>query len=502
MPEPSLKLVTDSTDVDAEIAEAAAEREDRIKSDAIDRASGSRTGDVLPPIGDVTYDDLSNAERFLRQFGDDIRYLAEAKKWLFWNRTHWQFDQENFVYELATLFVKNLYIEATDAASFRHAARSNNAAGIDNMLKIARNKRTITTDDLDQRPQLFNCQNGTIDLTTGELREHDRNDFITKISPFSYNPDATCDRFLTFLDQIQPNKAIQRYLQHALGYSMSATYTDRAFFILYGFGRNGKSVFVDLFSRIFGNYSQNTTADSLMRKSGSGIPNDIARLRGSRFITCSETEEGKTLHESLLKSLTGGDKITARFLFGEFFDFYFSGKLWIVTNHKPTVRDTSTGFWDRLKLVPFTTSIEKEKQIDKDTLINELLTEASGILAWLVAGHLEYYRSKQLVEPDEIKAEVAAYKFEQDSIAQFIAECCETVEAYKAANPQLFVNQLHFTARNPEVYAEYKKFCEANGEFPRSQRRLSQNLAERGFTNRPEHGVRTWHGFRLQKIDV
>lgn len=242
MPEPSLKLVTDSTDVDAEIAEAAAEREDRIKSDAIDRARGSRTGDVLPPIGDVTYDDLSNAERFLRQFGDDIRYLAEAKKWLFWNRTHWQFDQENFVYELATLFVKNLYIEATDAASFRHAARSNNAAGIDNMLKIARNKRTITTDDLDQRPQLFNCQNGTIDLTTGELREHDRNDFITKISPFSYNPDATCDRFLTFLDQIQPNKAIQRYLQHALGYSMSATYTDRAFFILYGFGRNGKSV--------------------------------------------------------------------------------------------------------------------------------------------------------------------------------------------------------------------------------------------------------------------
>jgi phage/plasmid-associated DNA primase len=191
MSDPQLKLVTN--DLDADLAEIAAERSTREKADALARSrSAGQTADVLPPSGDMTYDDLSNAERFLAQFGSDIRYLAEAKKWLFWNRTHWQFDQENFVYELATMFVKNLYVEATDAASFRHAARSNNAAGIDNMLKIARNKRTITTDDLDQRPQLFNCQNGTIDLTTGEIREHDRNDFITKISPYSYNPDAPC----------------------------------------------------------------------------------------------------------------------------------------------------------------------------------------------------------------------------------------------------------------------------------------------------------------------
>lgn len=500
MTEPKLKLVTNSAD--EEIAAVAGEMVERKKADALARTTGPRTADILPPEIVHTHDDLANAERFLEQFGSDMRYLAEAKKWYFWSGKHWQLDQGNFVYELATVFVKDLYRDSHDAATFKHAQRSNNAAGIDNMLKIARHKRTITTDDLDQRPQLFNCANGTIDLTTGEVHQHDRNDFITKYSPFTYNPDASCDKFLEFLDQIQPNKAIQKYLQQALGYSMSATYTDRAFFILYGFGRNGKSVFVDLFSRIFGNYSQNTTADSLMRKSGSGIPNDIARLRGSRFITCSETEEGKQLHESLLKALTGGDKITARFLFGEFFDFYFSGKLWIVTNHKPAIRDTSAGFWDRLKLIPFSTQIEKEKQIDKDTLINELLSEASGILAWLVQGHLDYFSSKQLTEPDEIKAEVAAYKFEQDSIAQFVSECCETVESFQAANPELFTNDLDFRAYNPEVYAAYKKFCEANGEFPRSQRRLSQNLIERGFSQSPERGIRVWRGFRLHPSEV
>lgn len=489
---------------DAELKEIQAEIDGKATNETLEKVRKVKTGDVLPPDGSYTYDDLANAERFLSAFGTDFCYLAEAKKWLFWDKTHWAFDQKNFVYELALCFVKDLYSpeNCRDDVAFKHAKRSNNASGIENMLKIVRNKSTVTTDQLDTKPNLFNCQNGTIDLSTGEIKQHDRSDYITKLSPYHYNPDANCDRFLSFLEDIQPNLNIQNYLQQCLGYSMSATYTDRAFFILYGFGRNGKSVFVDLFSRIFGNYSQNTTADSLMKKQNNGIPNDIARLRGSRFITCSETEEGKQLHESLLKSLTGGDKITARFLFGEFFDYYFSGKLWIVTNHKPVIRDMSQGFWDRLKLIPFTTKIEKEKQIDKDTLLASLLDEASGILAWLVSGWQQYQEKNQLATPAEIQREIDDYKFEQDSIAQFIYECCETIAAFSEQNPDVYIAEENFKAKNPDVYAEYKKFCDANGEFARTQKRLSQNLAERGFTQQPENGVRTWKGFRLNKIEV
>lgn len=481
------------TDTDTEIAETAS---------LMRAAAGTaKSATLVSPARVRTYDDLSNAKRFLDEFGSEIRYLVEAKKWLVWEKTHWNFDTGNFVYDLATEFVSGLYApeNATDADSFKHAKRSNDCRGIDAMLKIAKNKSTVTQADMDTNPALFNCANGTIDLTTGDVRPHNRADLITKISPYEYNEDASCDRFQAFLDDVQPNPAIQIYLQEALGYSMTGTCSDRAFFILYGFGRNGKSVFVDLFSRIFGSYAQNTTAESLMKKgSGGGIPNDIARLRGSRFITCSETDEGKQLHESLLKAITGGDQITARFLFGEYFNFYFSGKLWIVTNHKPSIRDMSQGFWDRLKIIPFTTEIDKKDQIDKDRLMNILLSEASGILAWLFAGWRRYREKNQLTTPPEIEAEIAAYKFEQDSIAQFIAECCEV---FPPDDDDFSVlDKIRYRAANPSVYAAYKRFCEANGEFARSQRRLSQNLAERGFVQQPVNGVRTWTGFRL--IDV
>jgi putative DNA primase/helicase len=148
-----------------------------------------------------------------------------------------------------------------------------------------------------------------------------------------------------------------------------------------------------------------------MKKPTGSIPNDIARLRGCRFITCAETEEGKRLHESMLKQLTGGDVVTARFLFSEYFDFYFSGKIFIATNHLPAILDTSQGFWDRVKLIPFTVQIEPEKQIDKDTLINSMLAEAAGVLAWLVEGFQKYQEHRRLVEPAEIRAEVEAYRF-------------------------------------------------------------------------------------------
>ena len=492
MSKPELKLVPD---IDAEITATQKTINDAAAGRQL--SSAKTPSDVLPPI-EWTDDDLSNARRFDQAFGKDFIYVKERKAFYQWRGTHWELDTEDFVYSLATEFVADLYApeNITSAEKFKHAKRSNNAAGIDAMLKIFGKLKTTSIDRLDQKPDHFNCKTGTIYLPTGDVQPHNRDDLITKIAPYEYNPDAECSRFLDFLNDIQPVASIREYLQQALGYSMSATYRDRAFFILYGYGRNGKSVFLDLFSKIFGGYSQNTTADSLMKKPTGSIPNDIARLRGCRFITCAETEEGKRLHESMLKQLTGGDVVTARFLFSEFFDFYFSGKIFIATNHQPAILDTSQGFWDRLKLIPFTVQIAPEKQIDKDTLLYSMLDEAAGILAWLVEGFQKYQDRRRLVEPAESRAEVEAYRFSQDSIAQFIEEMLEVMPEPGSTPP--ITDQLAYKANNADVYSAYKKFCEQTGEMARTQRRLTQNLKERGFRQQPEGGKRVWHGFYLK----
>jgi putative DNA primase/helicase len=493
MSKPELKIVS-APDIDAELDEVqkAIEQKDTARQFAV----AKDPSDILPPAA-WTDDDLSNARRFDHQFGKDFIYVKERKAFYQWTGKHWAVDNEDFVYRLATEFVADLYApeNLTSAENYKHAKRSNNAAGMDAMIKIFSKLKAVSIDRLDRKADHFNCKTGTIYLPTGEVLPHTREDLITKIAPFDYNPDADCSRFLEFLIQIQPVQSIRDYLQQVLGYSMSATYRDRAFFILYGYGRNGKSVFLDLFSKIFGGYAQNTTADSLMKKPTGSIPNDIARLRGCRFITCAETEEGKRLHESMLKQLTGGDVVTARFLFSEYFDFYFSGKIFIATNHKPAILDTSQGFWDRLKLIPFTVQIEPEKQIDKDTLLNAMLDEAAGILAWLVKGFQKYQERRRLIEPAEIRAEVETYRFEQDSIAQFIDQMCELWDESNAS----VLDKIIYRSKNGDVYAAYKRFCDQNGEMARTHRRLSQNLKERGFHQVNENGTRYWHGLRLNE---
>ncbi|MEO5857403.1 MAG: phage/plasmid primase, P4 family, partial [Pyrinomonadaceae bacterium] len=209
-----------------------------------------------------------------------------------------------------------------------------------------------------------------------------------------------------------------------------------------------------------------------------------------------ETEENERLNAALVKALSAGDQVTARFLFGEFFDFYFSGKLWIATNHKPIITDHSKGFWDRLKLVPFTQDIPKDKVIKADDLMRSLMAEASGILNWAVTGCRDYFDLDGLDVPDIIQAEIDVYRREQDSIAQFIEEACQTIEQFKEADPNTYIIPADFQVKNADLYKAYKKFCEANGEYVRAHRRLTQNLHERGFEQR-NSGGRYWQGIRL-----
>lgn len=449
-------------------------------------------------MSNARYDDVANADSFLNLHGNDLLYCAELQKWLIWDGRVWLVDREQTVYRWAIEFVKQLYDCAGSAEQLQAAKRANMRSAIESMLSLAAKQRTVSIEHFDSHNYLLNCRNGIVDLRTGNLLPHDRTQLHSKLIPYDYTADAESDRFNQFLAEIQPDQSVRAFLQRSIGYSLLGVARERAFWILYGTGNNGKSLFTNLFLKLLGDYAAGTTSASIMQSRQQSIPNDIARLRGRRFIVIPETDENEMLNASLIKALSAGDQITARFLFGEFFDFYFSGKLWIATNHKPKILDNSKGFWDRIKVVPFTVNIPASRLIKSDDLLARLLDEGSGILSWAVQGARDYFEVDGLDTPPVIKAEIERYRREQDSILQFIEECCETTDQLRNAFPDDYINDDIVTVTNSALYDAYKRFCYENGEHPKSHRRFSIKLAEKGFIQHRTGIARKWLGIRLK----
>jgi P4 family phage/plasmid primase-like protien len=390
----------------------------------VEAASG-----ITPEIIVDECNDDGNARRFVRQHGDDVRYCASWHSWLIYDGKRWQTDKTLEIERRAKQTARKIANEAahadddkTNTALLKHAQRTKQAKGIKDMLLMARSDVPVTSDTLDGNRWLLNCENGTIDLRTGELREHNRNDYITKMVNINYDTSAQCPTFLAFLDHIMKGNAnLVSFLCRAVGYSLTGDVSERVMFILHGRGKNGKTVFCETISELLGDYAKTTPASTLMSKRDSTATNDVAALKGARFVFANETDENKHLDEAGIKNITGGDTISARFLYSEYFNFKPESKLWLRTNHKPVVRGTDEGIWDRLKLIPFAVRIAKQEQ---DThLAEKLRSEQSGILAWAVQGCLEWQRDG-LGIPEEVETATAKYRKEQDNFANFISECC------------------------------------------------------------------------------
>jgi len=365
--------------------------------------------------------------------------------------------------------------------------RSESAGRLRAIVDIASNytELKITTEQMDANPWLLNCQNGTIDLRTGKLQDFRREDYITKMCKAKYDPDCATPLWDSLLDKVTNGSAeVRKYIQRALGYALTGDTSEQALFILYGTGSNGKSTLLNVFSELLDGYAQSAKSDSFMEKKNDSVNNDIARLNGARFVTAIEMQEGKRLSEELIKSMTGGDKLVTRFLYGEFFEYVPQFKVFLAVNHKPNIRDTTNSIWRRIKLIPFTnvfTERERDKQFSQKILKKEL----PGILAWAVQGCLMWLHSG-LGSPDEITRATNAYKSEMDAFTHFFDECCIVDETGRVTNKML--------------RARYDEWCRENGEYPMSQRPFSQKLLERGFTKRnsSSNGTAEWHGFKLR----
>lgn len=433
--------------------------------------------------------DLGNARRLVNRFGDHMRYCHETGKWLLWDGKRWETDKSHRVRKLAFEVVHDIYQEAADATSDKQrmelaqwAVQSESANRITAMVSLAQAFVPVGVDELDQHPYLFNIQNGVLDLRSGKLMPHDPAYLITKMAPVKYDRKAKCPTWETFLNRIMDDDTdVIQFLKRFSGYSMTGEVSEHALIFLYGSGANGKSTFLNTLMYLFGDYGQPTDPDLLLSKNGEAHPTGVADLRGARMAVTNEIEDGRRLAENLVKQLTGGDRLKARFMRQDFFSFSPSHKLWMAGNHKPIVRGQDDGIWRRIKMVPFQVTIPPEER-DKN-LEKSLRGEASGILQWAIEGAVEWYAAG-LEIPEKVSAAVAEYRHEQDNLADFLDEMC--------------VFQPSARCQKRKLYTCYQNWCDENGQRAYSRKRLGSTIKERfNVEEARSNGSELWLGIGI-----
>ena len=436
--------------------------------------------------------DLGNALRMARQFGKDLMHIQTWGKWYVWEGRYWKEDETNAVRRLARDTVRNIYAEAAEMADedarkavAKWGMSSESKFRFASMIDLAKDDEKIASrfDELDQNPWLLNVANGTLDLRTGKLRPHDRADKLTKMVPIAYDSTAEAPLWMKFLRRVLAgDENMVEFVQRAVGYSLTGETTEQCLFFLWGTGRNGKSTFVETVRKVLADYGKTAPRDlvQLRNDNSEGIPNDVAQLPGVRFVYGSELEQGRRMAESKIKDLTGGDRISARFMRGEYFDFSPRFKIWLFGNHKPVIVGTDEGIWRRIRLIEFTVYIPDDEVDGK--LPQKLEDELPGILRWAVEGCLKWQR-EGLSTPVKVKAATAAYRANMDILGQFIDACCVVGKQYEAPFASL--------------YSAYEKWCPTVGEHAVSGRRFGDALTERGFQISRTNAVKTRTGIGL-----
>lgn len=437
---------------------------------------------AAPAPGRKTYslDDTGNARRFRDQYGDRVRYNYTQKVWMLWDGKIWRQDETAAVKQLADEMLdnmeKNLFgiHDPQQAAALRKfIGKSRGSHAKDNLLKEVQHLTGIpTTDaDFDKSGSALNVQNGYLKLRSGKLCAHDRARLITRLAGASYDPDATAPTWLRFLDDVTGgDTALQNYLQCMVGYMLTGSTREQCIFFLYGDGSNGKSTFLDVLADLFGSYAMNAQSETITARRQSDAPRaDIARLKGARLVTISECPADVWLDEAIVKQLTGGDVVTARYLYGREFEFRPEFKLIMATNHKPRIRGTDTGIWRRIRLVPFTQKIPEERQDLQ--LPDKLRAELPGILNWALDGLRQWMQASSggkrrgLPHCKAVDNATADYRGEQDRLKQFLEDCTEAAPGY--------------TIQAGILYQVYRRWCDENGErYPLTGNKFGREVAK------------------------
>lgn len=492
--------------VDAEaLREAPAHDPDRHALEAVRESENGRGPTVDrrvgggPPILHLT--DAHNAKRLAALHGERIRYIDPWRKFLVYDGVRWLIDDLRRVERWAKEAVPDLIL---DEARRLPAGSDERSEHLSWSLKSESNMRikatteqlkseaviAATFDRLDRDPWSLNVLNGTVDLRTGGLRPHDPEDFITKLAPVEYDPEAGCPRWLEMLERILPDPQVRRYVQKACGYSATAQSgqtADQILLVPHGMGANGKSTMLGTVADVLGDYAQLSAPDLLVQKR-SEHPTALADLFGVRMLMSIETEENVRLNESLIKRLTGGERVRARRMREDFWEFPPTHTTWFAVNHKPEVRGTDHAIWRRVKLIPFTVQIPQREQNRR--LREELRAEWPGIARWIVEGCVMWL-AEGLEEPEAVRIATEEYRREQDVIGRFLEDCC-------VLHPDAEVGA-------SALFRRYESWCDEQRETPKTQHKFGAALRDRGqdldnsgrFTSGPNKGRTKWTGIGL-----
>lgn len=439
----------------------------------------------------LKYTDVGNGERLARRHGKDIRYCWQWHKWLVWDGRRWRVDATGDVVQRAKETIRALYIEAANLDSdeerqqlVKHARDSEKAGRIKAMVEMAKSEPglAIEPDALDRNAWLMNCLNGTVDLKTGKIRSHCREDWITKLAPVEFDPDAACPTWVSFIDKIfASNKSLIWFVQRLLGYCLTGDVSEQVLPIFYGKGANGKSTMLGAVMEMMGlDYAIKAAPDLVLMKRGTH-PTERADLFGKRLVACIEADAGRRLAEALVKDLTGGDKQRARRMREDFWQFDPTHKIILAANHKPEIPGTDYAIWRRIRLVPFDVTIPDNEQ-DKQLPV-KLRGELLGIMAWCVRGAV-WWAQEGLGAPEEVTSATDSYRLQQDRLGAFVEECCTT-------NP-------NSRAKSSELYRAYTQWCQESGERPLDRNAFGESMAERW--ERKKIGVMWYLGIGIKDV--
>lgn len=416
--------------------------------------------DALPP----QFSEERLALRFSDQHEGELRYVAGWRRWMCWDGTRWHEDETLAVFDRARAICRKASAECGDAkvAAAVRLAAARTAVAVEILARSDRRHAT-TIKQWDADAWLLNTPAGTVDLRTGELHDHRREQYLTKIT--AAGPGEDCPSWRCFLDRITDGcSELQAFLQRVIGYCLSGSTREHAVFFLYGTGANGKSVFLSTIAGLMGDYAKTAPASAFTATNTEQHPTDVAGLRGARFVTAIETEDGRWWAEAKIKSLTGGDRITARFMRQDFFEYVPQFKLIVAGNHKPGLRNVDEAIRRRLHLIPFTVTIGEQER-DPD-LCEKLKTEYPGILKWAIEGCLAWQRDG-LNSPDIVRSATSDYLAAEDAIGRWIEDRCLVGNGFWTAGAALF--------------ADWQQWSDRTGERPGTQKRFTQGLQARGI---------------------
>jgi putative DNA primase/helicase len=451
--------------------------------------------DVPTPVRtSYPVNDTERAQRFAKKCANELKYIQAWKRWLLWNGVRWVPDEDGAVFRKAQEIPRLLQKEAAEIEdddkrkkAFVAAIRAGDRSKLEAMIKLAECQPGIAASPtlFDSDRWLLGVANGVVDLRTGEFREARKEDYITKQAGVAYDPAATCHLWEKFLLRVFAGDAeLISFIQRAVGYTLTGEILEQCLFFPYGTGQNGKSTFIESMHQLMGTYAVKASpALYTLNRWGTEPEAEIARLKGTRLATGSETEEGARLAEARVKDSTGGDTLTGRELYGHPFNFSPTHKLWIYGNHLPDIRGNDDGIWRRIKLIPF--EVKKPDEAKDPKLPEKLLKELPGILNWAIRGCLEWQK-RGLGTPATVIEATTEYREEEDEIGEFIGEKCTCAGQVERS----------------DLHDAYREWAEGRGvRMPMTTKAFAKRLRVRpGISELKSNGRRYWNGISLLAV--